>query len=165
VPLDNCPVTQGSDRPGPLPADLPVGPTEHWYGIEPLWVDLSLVQPADDQPVPPDGRTYRVRWKAFIDGELSANVTRLDSSGEGRAEVFPALAGGHAFWTGEVWLPSAGCWLVTATVGEVSLGFVMRSGGAPRRRLTISGRAGGSGRARRPRTPATPGPGGTRARR
>ena len=74
-----------------------------------------------------DAASYRVRWKAFVDGELTAQVSRLDGSGEASTRVFPAPAEGHSFWTGEVWLPTAGCWLVTATVDGVSLSFVMRS--------------------------------------
>ena len=127
VPLDRCPATLGTDRTAPLPTSLPVGPTAYWYGVDPLWVDLSLIQAAQLRPMGPDGARYRVRWKAFVDGNLSAQVSRLDVLGEGSTRVYPAHAEGHSFWTGEVWLPTAGCWLVTATVDGVSLSFVMRS--------------------------------------
>jgi hypothetical protein len=127
VLLDRCPATQGTDRTEPLPTSLPVGPTAYWYGAGPLWVDLSLILTVQRRPVGPDGARYRVRWKAFVDGELTARVNRLDVPGEGSTRVFPAYAEGHAFWTGEVWLPTAGCWLVTATVDGVGLSFVMRS--------------------------------------
>jgi len=127
VPVDRCPATQGTDRTEPLPTPLPVGPTDYWYGAGPLWVDLSLILTAQPRPVGPDGVRYRVRWKAFVDGRLTARVSRLDAPGEGSTQVFPASAEGHEFWTGEVWLAEAGCWLVTATVGGVSLSFVMRN--------------------------------------
>lgn len=112
--LDECPVTRGSVPTEPAPAALPVGPSEHWYGAGPLWADLPLLESAEDVGVPPERLTFRVRWKAFIDGDLRAQVNRLDADGQGRAEVFPAWAEGHAFWTGEVWIPTAGCWLVIA---------------------------------------------------
>lgn len=127
VLLDSCPETLGTDRTGPLPTSLPVGPTAYWYGADPLWVDLSLIHAAQGRPMGPDGTRYRVRWKAFVDGELTARVSRLDVPGEGSTRVFRAGAEGHSFWTGEVWLSTAGCWLVTATVDGVSLSFVMRS--------------------------------------
>jgi hypothetical protein len=127
VPLHRCPATQGMERTEPLPTSLPVGPTAYWYGAGPLWVDLSLIVSVQRRPVGPDGARYRVRWKAFVDGALTARVRRLDGPGEGSTRVFPAHAEGHAFWTGEVWLPTAGCWLVTANVDGVSLSFVMRS--------------------------------------
>lgn len=127
VPLDRCPETRGSQRPEPLPASLPVGETDHWYGAGPLWVDLSRIVTASIPSGESDGRRYRVRWKAFVDGDLIARASRLDAPGDGQIRVFPAYAEGHSFWIGDLSLPAAGCWLVTARVDGVSLGFVMRS--------------------------------------
>jgi hypothetical protein len=127
VPLDRCPVTRGTALTEPRPTALPVGPIDHWYGTGPLWVDLSLLPHADSGPVGPNGGHYRVRWKAFVDGQLTARIHRLDGTGQGRVRVYAAYAEQHAFWTGEVWLPTAGCWLVTASVDRVSLSFVMRT--------------------------------------
>jgi hypothetical protein len=121
LPLKDCPVTDPlKERDSPPPSAMPAGP-DAWVGVGPLWADLSQVQGKTG------AATYRVRWKSFIEGQPTVTVKRLDEPGEGTGKVYAAEADGHSFWAGEVTVSAGGCWLVTATVGDNSVGFVMRS--------------------------------------
>jgi hypothetical protein len=121
LPLKDCPVTDPlKERDSPPPSPMPAGP-DAWVGTGPLWADLSLLQGRTG------AATYRVRWKAFVPGEPVVAVKRLDAPGQGTAKVAAASADGHEFWSGEVTVGAGGCWLVTATIGDASVGFVMRS--------------------------------------
>lgn len=121
IPLKDCPVTDPlKERDSPPPSQMPPGP-DAWVGVGPMWADLSQVQGKTG------AATYRVRWKAFVPGEPVVTVRRLDVEGAGTAKVSAAEAEGQPFWAGEVTVGADGCWLVTAAIGEASIGFVMRS--------------------------------------
>jgi len=121
LPLKDCPVTDPlKERDSPPPSPMPSGP-DAWVGTGPLWADLSRVQGLTG------AATYRVRWKAFVPGEPVVVVKRLDAPGQGTSRVSAAEAEGQSFWNGEVTVGAGGCWLVTATIGDASVGFVMRS--------------------------------------
>lgn len=121
LPLKDCPVTDPlKERDSPPPSPMPAGP-DAWVGTGPIWADLSPLQGKTG------AATYSVRWKAFVPGEPVIAVKRLDQAGQGTGRAVAAEAGGHTFWTGELTVDPGGCWLVTATIGEASVGFVMRS--------------------------------------
>ena len=121
LPLKDCPVTDPlKEREAPPPSPMPAGP-DKWVGVGPLWADLSQLEGVTG------AATYKVRIKAFVAGQPVMTVKRLDQPGQGAGRVTAASAGGQDFWDGEVTVGGDGCWLVTATIGENSLGFVMRS--------------------------------------
>lgn len=121
LPLEDCPVTDPlKERDSPPPSPMPAGP-DRWVGVGPLWADLSQLEGVTG------AATYKVRFKAFVAGEPVLTVNRLDEPGQGAGKVTAASADGQDFWAGEVTVGGGGCWLVTATIGEHSVGFVMRS--------------------------------------
>ncbi|HZM77221.1 MAG TPA: hypothetical protein VFC19_15925 [Candidatus Limnocylindrales bacterium] len=121
LPLKDCPVTDPlKERDSPPPSPMPAGP-DKWVGVGPLWADLSQLEGVNG------AATYKVRFKAFIAGEPVVTVKRLDEPGQGAGRVTAAQDNGQSFWDGEVTVGGGGCWLVTATIGEHSVGFVMRS--------------------------------------
>lgn len=121
LPLKDCPVTDPlKERDSPPPAPMPSGP-DKWVGVGPLWADLSELDGITG------AATYKVRFRAFISGEPVLTVKRLDEPGEGAGRVTAAQADGQPIWAGEVTVGGGGCWLVTATIGDNSVGFVMRS--------------------------------------
>jgi hypothetical protein len=99
---------------------MPSGP-DRWVGVGPLWADLSQLDGVSG------AATYHVRLRAFIPGEPVLTVKRLDEPGQGAGRVTAANADGQPIWAGEVTVGGGGCWLVTATIGDSSVGFVMRS--------------------------------------
>jgi hypothetical protein len=121
LPLKDCPVTDPlKERDSPPPSPMPPGP-DRWVGVGPLWADLSQLEGVTG------AATYKVRLKAFVAGEPALTVRRLDEPGQGTGLVTAAQENGQSFWTGEVTVGGGGCWLVTATIGDHSVGFVMRS--------------------------------------
>jgi hypothetical protein len=121
LPLKDCPVTDPvKERDSPPPSPMPSGP-DKWVGVGPLWADLSELDGVTG------AATYKVRIRAFVAGEPVLAVKRLDEPGQGAGRVTAAMADGVPIWAGEVTVGGGGCWLVTATVGDNSVGFVMRS--------------------------------------
>lgn len=121
LPLKDCPVTDPlKERESLPPSPMPAGP-DKWVGVGPMWADLSQLDGVTG------AATYNVRLKAFVPGEPVLTVKRLDEPGQGAGRVTAASAGGQDYWAGEVTVGGGGCWLVTATIGDHSVGFVMRS--------------------------------------
>ena len=121
LPLKDCPVTDPlKERDSPPPSPMPAGP-DKWVGVGPLWADLSELEGVTG------AATYKVRFRSFVAGEPVLTVKRLDEPGQGAGRVTAAQADGQPIWAGEVTVGGGGCWLVTATIGDNSVGFVMRS--------------------------------------
>jgi hypothetical protein len=117
LPLKDCPVTDPlKERDSPPPSPMPAGP-DKWVGVGPMWADLSQLEGVTG------AATYNVRIKTFVPGEPVVTVKRLDQPGQGAGRVSKA----EDYWAGEVTVGGDGCWLVTASIGDNSVGFVMRS--------------------------------------
>jgi hypothetical protein len=133
-----CPITAPTDA-DKLPPVL-VDEGSPWYGQDELWVSLPRTQAI----APVRGR-YSIKFATVTlrDGQLTSEfgppelrVRRLD--GRGTAQVG---FGGYAttgeyyepfrFWPTGIDFSDPGCWLVTGTVGETTIEFVLRVEGRP----------------------------------
>lgn len=116
-----CPVTapNGSAPPGERSAP-------HWHGNGVLWTGLApnhgIGQLQDD------GSYFdKLRWTTIVYHLLSFRAVRLDATAP--PALWKANEGGSAgSWATAVWFSSAGCWRLTARVGDVSLSVVVRVG-------------------------------------
>jgi hypothetical protein len=132
-PDEPCPVTATMDT-GDLPSVLVGHGT--WYGKNDLWVSLPT-SPA----VPVNGR-YSVKFGTVTlrDGEFTSeygapemHVRRLDGPGTARTGFGGyAMSGGwekpFRFWPTGIDFFEPGCWLVTSTVSQTTIQFVLRVG-------------------------------------
>ena len=77
------------------------------------------------------GFGYKVPWITTVtEGDLVLTVERIDAAGMGNGEATRAsgegLGTGERFFAGSVWVPSAGCWRVTGSVGQASITFAFK---------------------------------------
>ncbi len=140
-PGEPCPITAPTeaDKLPPVLAEG-YGSNERWYGQDDLWVSLPRVQAI----APVRGR-YSIKFVTVTlrDGQLTSEfgppelrVRRLDGRGTAQAGF-----GGYAttgeyddpfrFWPTGIDFSDPGCWLVTGTVGETTIEFVLRVEGRP----------------------------------
>ncbi|MBA2384995.1 MAG: hypothetical protein H0V68_10100 [Actinobacteria bacterium] len=118
-----CPVTvpNGSTPPGEHRA-------AHFHGNGLLWTGL-----APDRPIgrlDEDGSYFdKLLWTTILYETLTLRAVRLDATAP--PARWKANEGGSAgSWATAVWFSSAGCWRLTARVGDVSLSVVVRVGDA-----------------------------------
>lgn len=126
TPAFDCPVTapNGATPPGESYSRGHHGNGAIWTG---LWPDGKVVfKPGGPGAIQPDG-TLEMKWWWWrsVPGELRIEGKRLDGPPGGilRAEI-PAGYGKTGFQVSGLIFPSAGCWEVTAHVGDQSLAFV-----------------------------------------
>jgi hypothetical protein len=119
----SCPLVPGQRLSSPPRATLDSGP------IRPNLFDFESVWDHRDG----QGFRYKVPWMVAAE-QLEVRVDRLDAPGTGKGPARPAggdvdLPPGLHFFAGEVLVPAAGCWRVTATIPDgTSLSFIFRAG-------------------------------------
>jgi hypothetical protein len=123
-----CPATtpNGSTPPGERRAP-------QFHGNSLLWTGFAPNRPLG---IPQEDGSYfdkLIWWTTMLDFPLTLQAERLDTSAtvtrwkanEGR---FTGSTFRGTTWATAVWFPSAGCWRLTARVGDVSLSVVVRVG-------------------------------------
>jgi hypothetical protein len=122
-----CPVTipNGSTPPGERRAP-------HFHGNGLLWTGFA---PNRSLGIPQEDGSYfdKLLWWTTIRVPLTFRAERLDASApapgwkanEGR---FTGSTFRGTTWATAVWFPSAGCWRLTARMGDISLSVVVRVG-------------------------------------
>ena len=113
--LYECPVTKALTR-------TPTGEDEGNYGNGDIWTIMN--------PVYVVGHNSKVPWWHRVDGDLTVEGRRLDHPGPAVALASPLRSStrdGRPFHASKLRFPTAGCWEVTASVGDTSLSLVVRA--------------------------------------
>jgi hypothetical protein len=119
----SCPVTLPNHpvKP-PLGVSRKLGYRQGQLAVE-LWpLGVTVMQKRD---IPVDGALgVKVGWYRYGRGKLTITATRLDKPGRATRTLVPSGYGSTGFQSSAVYLPSEGCWKVTATVGHSHLSYV-----------------------------------------
>lgn len=126
----SCPVTTPTS-PEEVPQVLRRASTSAWYGEDDLWVSLPSLPVTSGR----DG-TYPIKYGSFTlrNGDFTPRYGPPDTQArrlDGRATV-DAGFGGYAyteearFWPTGIEFPSPGCWVMTASLKDTEVRFIVR---------------------------------------
>jgi hypothetical protein len=121
---DACPVTQPNDQ-GYFGKNLRLRHGNEWLATSVSPNGKVIFRPGGPGCVDEHGALWiKWPWWRNVSGQLQVETSRLDGSGEPLSARVPCCYGASGFQSSGVGFPGAGCWQVTARVGEGTLSFV-----------------------------------------